>query len=114
MDLITTITTFPPSNGFLVVLNNKDQNYSEVFLHRFESLISTYSHEILAESLFKPTTDNIMDQITGVGVGVYPFSSLLNHSCSPNVQKNPFDGGKVVMVVIRSIPAGGQLFDGYR
>lgn len=44
--------------------------------------------------------------------GAYPFSSLINHSCAPNVKRVCF-GNKIAMVVLRPIKVGQQLFDNY-
>lgn len=46
------------------------------------------------------------------GVGSFPFSSLLNHSCAPNVFRLTFDGFNHV-VVSREIKNGEQIFDNY-
>lgn len=46
------------------------------------------------------------------GTAIFPFSSLLNHSCIPNVSKI-FGKGTVVMYAKRAIKAGEQLFDSY-
>lgn len=39
-------------------------------------------------------------------------TTMFNHSCSPNIQRVEQNGSKVIMV-IRPIPKGGQLFDKY-
>lgn len=48
-----------------------------------------------------------------VGFGCFPFTSLLNHSCAPNCVSMINKSGKMVTVVIRAIPEGGQLFINY-
>lgn len=40
--------------------------------------------------------------------GIYPFTSLLNHSCFPDVQPFKF-GDKLALVVVRPIKAGAQI-----
>lgn len=40
--------------------------------------------------------------------GIYPFKSLLNHSCFPDVQPYKF-GDKLALVVVRPIKAGAQI-----
>lgn len=47
-----------------------------------------------------------------IGGGIYPFGSLLNHSCSPNVFRVT-SGTKNVFVVLRNIKKGEQLVDCY-
>ncbi|XP_070504960.1 SET and MYND domain-containing protein 4-like [Chironomus tepperi] len=48
-----------------------------------------------------------------IGNACYLFSSLLNHSCAPNIKRLNV-GCKNVIVVCRPISAGDQLFDSYR
>jgi len=48
-----------------------------------------------------------------VGNGCYLFCSLLNHSCAPNIRRLNVED-KVVIVVIRPIQKGEQIFDSYR
>lgn len=50
--------------------------------------------------------------IVPVGSGGYPFLSLLNHSCSPNVNRIFIDNMNI-LVVQRPIKNGDQLFDDY-
>ncbi|CAO1430277.1 unnamed protein product [Diamesa serratosioi] len=46
------------------------------------------------------------------GCGSFPFSSLINHSCAPNLVR--LSHKTVIYVVVnRSVKAGGQLFDNY-
>lgn len=47
------------------------------------------------------------------GTGCFLFCSLLNHSCAPNVSRI-FVDNKMLIVVDRMIPSGGQLLDCYR
>lgn len=50
--------------------------------------------------------------ITSIGSGSYPFIALLNHHCSPNVNRIFIDD-KNVLIVQRPIEKGAQLFDNY-
>lgn len=55
------------------------------------------------------------DDLDASGVyasGAYPFSSLVNHSCAPNV-KRVCIGNKIAMVVLRPLKVGQQLYDNY-
>lgn len=45
--------------------------------------------------------------------GLYPFRSLLNHSCVPNLMMSSSDN-KLVYTVSKPIKAGEQLFDNYK
>lgn len=46
------------------------------------------------------------------GNGSFPFLSLLNHSCSPNVNRIFIDA-TVILVVMKPVDKGEQLFDDY-
>lgn len=43
----------------------------------------------------------------------HPSMLLLNHSCDPNIMMQLMDNGKVAWIVIRPIPANGQIFINY-
>lgn len=47
------------------------------------------------------------------GKGYYPFASLLNHSCSPNVIRVAYKK-QLAVVALRFIKPGEQLLDSYR
>ena len=47
-----------------------------------------------------------------IGAGVYPFLSLVNHSCNPNVVRHSV-GHVTVLRVLRSIRSGQELLDNY-
>ena len=46
------------------------------------------------------------------GSGIFPFMSLLNHSCYPNAEQTTVDN-KCVLMVARPIKAGEQIFISY-
>jgi hypothetical protein len=48
-----------------------------------------------------------------IGIGCYPFISLCNSSCAPNVNRIYIDG-KMFLMVERPIKKGEQLFDCYK
>lgn len=48
----------------------------------------------------------------GIGLGVYPAFSLVNHSCDPNVVRHNY-GKCVIFRSVRRIPKGEQLTDSY-
>ena len=48
-----------------------------------------------------------------IGIGCYPFISLLNHSCAPNVNRIYIED-KMLLMVERPIKKDEQLFDSYR
>lgn len=48
-----------------------------------------------------------------IGIGCYPFISLVNHSCAPNVNRIYVED-KMLLLVERPIRKGEQLFDCYK
>lgn len=48
-----------------------------------------------------------------IGIGCYPFISLINHSCAPNVNRIYVED-KMMLLVERPIKKGEQLFDCYK
>lgn len=48
-----------------------------------------------------------------IGIGCYPFISLVNHSCAPNVNRIYVED-KMLLLVERPIKKGEQLFDCYK
>jgi hypothetical protein len=48
-----------------------------------------------------------------IGIGCYPFISLINHACVPNVNRI-YAEGKMFLLVERPIRKGEQLYDCYR
>lgn len=56
-------------------------------------------------------TTNFLTEVV-VGAGLFPFLSLLNHSCDPNMSVITFDN-KSVLISKRPIKAGEQLFVSY-
>lgn len=53
-----------------------------------------------------------LESNTQYGSASFPFCSLINHSCAPNLVRVT-TGCKNYVLVNRPIPAGGQLFDNY-
>lgn len=46
------------------------------------------------------------------GCAAYPFASLLNHSCAPNILRVSCNS-QLIVVALRVIQPGEQLFDNY-
>lgn len=87
------------------------------FLKSQIQIETKYCHEILCWPLKKKSLENNLQHVyhrgsKEFGIGIYAFSSFLNHSCAPNIGKIFIDG-KLVMIVQRPIAAGSQIFDNY-
>lgn len=48
-----------------------------------------------------------------IGIGCYPFMSLINHSCAPNINRIYVDD-KMFLLVERPVKEGEQIFDCYK
>lgn len=77
------------------------------FLYQHTQIAESNFHELYALSPHTSHQEN--EQF---GVGSFPFCSLLNHSCAPNVIRLTFDGYNHI-VVSRRIMKGEQIFDNY-
>jgi SET and MYND domain-containing protein 4 len=84
-----------------------------IFIKKFFSTVLKFGdsnfHGICGWSLQK--YENQEPQM--IGVGCYPFISLINHSCAPNVHRL-YAEGRMYILVERPIKKGEQLFDCYR
>ncbi|XP_063704394.1 SET and MYND domain-containing protein 4-like [Culicoides brevitarsis] len=84
------------------------------FLFDFGVISQFYSHSLL--TMQKTPEDK--EKVDGAfspqkyGTGLLPISSLLNHSCAPNVTRMGNDDA-IVIVVRRHIKPGEQIFDSY-
>lgn len=56
--------------------------------------------------------NNMVNEHRDPTIGLYPFRFLLNHSCHPNICSST-NGNKIVIIVLRPITAGEQIFDSY-
>ncbi|CAO1315019.1 unnamed protein product [Diamesa serratosioi] len=91
------------------------------FLHKLAQICQSNFHGIgswdLKKKSDKPYFRGEMSRhkkgIKLFGTGCFLFCSLLNHSCAPNVSRIYLDN-KMIIVVDRMIPSGGQLLDCYR
>lgn len=87
--------------------NEENEIFFLSFMFRHIQIAESNYHELYALSPVKLHQDN--EQF---GVGSFPFSSLLNHSCAPNVLRLTFNGFNCI-VVSRKIQKGEQVFDNY-
>lgn len=90
-----------------VLVNEQNEIFFMNFLFKHSLIAESNYHELYALSPLKPHQVN--EQF---GVGGFPFSSLLNHSCTPNVFRLTFDG-KNYIIASKRIEKGEQLFDNY-
>lgn len=74
--------------------------------------IINHSFQVVPQNGHMITCCDANDRAADIGGAIYPFSSLLNHSCSPNVFRISC-GTKLLFVALRNIGKGEQLLDCY-
>jgi hypothetical protein len=62
--------------------------------------------------LYRLSEETVSQNPDQYGSGCFPFCSLLNHSCAPNIGRINYLS-KIVLYVIEPIQAGDQLFENY-
>lgn len=90
-----------------ILRTDENARFFMKFIYKHTQLAESNYHELYALS---PT--NLHQENEQFGVGSFPFASLLNHSCAPNVFRMTFDGFNYI-IVSRPIKKGEQLFDSY-
>lgn len=75
------------------------------FLYRFQLIVKSNS---FSSRQFSCT----QTEIYASGI-IYPFSSLINHSCIQNVDQFTWNDEKLVLIAVRPIPKGEQIFINY-
>ncbi len=84
------------------------ETFIRKFILRILQIGDSNFHGICGWSLRK------YDQIPQmIGIGCYPFISLVNHGCAPNVNRIYVED-KMMLLVERPISKGEQLFDCYK
>lgn len=102
------------------IMWSSHSDFIKGFLRKQTQIGTLNYHEIFLWPLQKSGQPDVDEKdslaykiaVVTIGNGSYPFLSLLNHSCSPNVSRIFIDD-KVVLIVTRSIDKGAQLFDSY-
>lgn len=87
----------------------ENQNFIIEFLKKVISIQDSNFHGICGWSLKLENNKSA----SMIGVGCYPFLSLINHSCYPNVSR-VYNNDRIYLMVDRPIRKGEQLFDCYK
>lgn len=77
------------------------------FIYKHSQIAALNFHELYALAANTLEQENVQ-----FGSGSFPFCSLINHSCAPNLMRITFDCSNYV-IILRKILKGGQLFDSY-
>lgn len=105
----------------LKVMWSSHRTFIRTFLKTHTQIGTMNCHEIynwplkkvgLSDNEEKKTSLAYKSGVVAVGSGSYPFISLINHHCAPNVNR-VFVHDKNTLVVQRPIKKGEQLFDNY-
>lgn len=95
------------TNFKFLLPNERDQDVLMELLFRFLQIARMYYHTLsLSNRQYHSPQGGV------IGSATFPFCSLINHSCAPNIIRIPF-GTKMVIFVLRKIKKGEQLFDNY-
>jgi SET domain len=70
-------------------------------------------HAIFSGSLKLSNEMNAKTLQQSIGTGCLPFTSLINHSCTPNIMRICNDAN-VIAIVCRPVEKGSQIFDCYK
>lgn len=97
------------TNQFLYDLWTSNEKFIFKFISKVLDIYDCNFHGICGWSRKKSEIQNAQM----IGVGCYPFASLINHSCYPNINRI-YQNDKMLIVVDRPIRKGEQLFDCYR
>lgn len=95
------------------------RNFLESFILRMCQISDLNFHGIFGSSVITSNDATISTQQIyktlqkSIGSGAFLFNSLLNHSCTNNVLRICVNR-KIVTVVCKPIPEGGQIFDCYK
>lgn len=85
------------------------ENFIRKFFKKTIQICDSNFHEICGWS--RQMSKSLTPQM--IGVACYPFLSLLNHSCVPNVNRFYIED-KACLIVEKPIKKGEQIFDCYR
>lgn len=96
---------FPPFNEYWKTMEERD-NVVDIF-HRNLRILNTNLLELGAAHY-----ENQQWYAKSVGSGIFPFASMFNHNCDPNINRVTFNN-QLVFYVARPIKAGEQLFISY-
>jgi hypothetical protein len=99
------IAELPTLSNLCTSKSQKD--FLKNFVVKMMGIIDRNSYIFYCPSLNSPYVNE------EIGSGVFPFASLINHSCSPNLYR-VFVDNKQAFVVKKPIEAGQQLFVGYQ
>lgn len=133
---LTTAKLTPPQQIFHQIYsletNEPKRDIKNLFkMYEFSALVT---HQLIRHTRFKELCPSLTEQShlmellvrfaqisstnsycfdnESYAAGIYPFCSLLNHSCAPNI-KRFIVGKQVIVTALRPIAVGDQIFDNY-
>lgn len=101
LPMLNILQRTPSEQDFTMKLFRKQLSLHDT--NQFE--MQEHSRELKSDSL-----KVIFDQ--KIGTGLFPFASLINHSCEANLKRATVDN-KMAIIVARPIKAGEQIFISY-
>lgn len=85
------------------------RRFGALLVHYFQ-VVACNAHDI---NMFFTSRECPMGEQVQIGSGLYPFCSMFNHSCDPNVVRHSTDGTTVLVTTLKVVRKGEQLFDNY-
>lgn len=85
------------------------------FFRRNIAINREYAKDLMKwqDNVKRSITDHRESICKRVGGGIYLFSSLINHSCVPNVERHISYNDKLHLIVCRDVKKGQQIFLSY-
>lgn len=107
---------FQKLNSILIAMMKRTDLYTYLNGESIDVIIKLQRHHIRVTAVNASATwdmaDNSESDLETINTGIFPFRSLLSHSCVPNIWTTAW-GSKVIVSILRPIKAGQQLFDSY-
>uniref|UniRef100_A0A8D8X1S2 SET and MYND domain-containing protein 4 n=1 Tax=Cacopsylla melanoneura TaxID=428564 RepID=A0A8D8X1S2_9HEMI len=106
------VSKIPPSNrsdcGDVTRLSGCALQFASLLVHYFQA-VACNAHDV--NTFFSSPSGGSADPVQ-IGGGLYPFCSMVNHACDPNVVRHS-QGTTVIVTSLKTIRRGQQLFDNY-
>lgn len=102
----------------LICIMKNDENFVKLFDNGFSNLFYELIYQIIQAQEINTISillqTSLKDkELNNYATGIFPFSSLINHSCNPNVLSFGCNNNQYTIIVSQKINKGEQLFTNY-
>lgn len=103
------------SHPILHIMYDENANFIDEYIQTLCQISDHNFHGIFSSNLGIKTFDhtNLKSLQEPIGSGTFLLTSLINHSCSPNILRICLDD-EICLVVCRKIEKGSQVYDCYK